>query len=165
MSRQFWRPAGLLLLAVGSAAAGGRPLGQAEVNQLARLQQGKVGKDELEVVLAQFDEDLEWSKPFEKVRTVYCKGSAAQCPEGSVKLPNVGREGHTFLHHIVSNYDRLSAWTVFSQAGAPGVASPLYQRSFAPGSGACARSRRRHLRSLARSTPSTHYWATLPLLV
>jgi hypothetical protein len=31
----------------------------------------------------------------------------------------VGREGHTFLHHIVANYDKLAAWTVFSQAGEP----------------------------------------------
>jgi len=31
----------------------------------------------------------------------------------------VGRESHTYLHHIVSNYDNLADWTVFSQADAP----------------------------------------------
>jgi hypothetical protein len=31
----------------------------------------------------------------------------------------VGREAHTFLHHIVHNYDNLADWTVFSQAQAP----------------------------------------------
>jgi len=114
------------LLAAGSTAAwgsspgigAGRPLTGKEAHQLARLQRGEVGKDELEVVLAQFDEDLAWSKPFEKVRTVYCKGGMS-CPAGSSILPNVGREGHTFLHHIVVNYDKLAAWTVFSQAGEP----------------------------------------------
>jgi hypothetical protein len=29
------------------------------------------------------------------------------------KLPNVGRDGHTVLHHIVTNYDRLHDTTVF----------------------------------------------------
>ena len=38
---------------------------------------------------------------------------------GSRPLPNVGRESHTYLHHIVSNYDSLADWTVFSQAAAP----------------------------------------------
>jgi hypothetical protein len=32
-----------------------------------------------------------------------------------VKLPNVGREGHTFSHHIVENYDTLPNITVFLQ--------------------------------------------------
>jgi len=40
-------------------------------------------------------------------------------PAGCVALPNVGREGHTYLHHIVNNYENLADWTVFSQAGAP----------------------------------------------
>ena len=34
-------------------------------------------------------------------------------------LPNVGRESQTFLHHIVTNYDQLADWTVFTQANAP----------------------------------------------
>jgi hypothetical protein len=49
---------------------------------------------------------------------VYCKGGS-KCAEGAVHLDNIGREGHTFLHHIVENYDTLAKWTVFSQAEAP----------------------------------------------
>jgi len=30
-------------------------------------------------------------------------------------LPNIGREGHTYLHHIVHNYDSLANFTLFSQ--------------------------------------------------
>eukprot|EP00405_Crypthecodinium_cohnii_P053209 CAMPEP_0206605820 /NCGR_PEP_ID=MMETSP0325_2-20121206/50719_1 /ASSEMBLY_ACC=CAM_ASM_000347 /TAXON_ID=2866 /ORGANISM="Crypthecodinium cohnii, Strain Seligo" /LENGTH=484 /DNA_ID=CAMNT_0054121589 /DNA_START=23 /DNA_END=1477 /DNA_ORIENTATION=- len=71
----------------------------------------------VEIVLAQYDEDISWSDPYKDVRTVYCKGS--QCPEGSISLPNVGREGHTFLRHIVDRYDSLADWTVFSQAELP----------------------------------------------
>ncbi|KAF2083953.1 hypothetical protein K490DRAFT_76185 [Saccharata proteae CBS 121410] len=32
------------------------------------------------------------------------------------KLPNVGRESHTFLHHILSNWNDLAAQTLFIQA-------------------------------------------------
>jgi hypothetical protein len=34
-------------------------------------------------------------------------------------LPNVGREAHTYLSHIVKNYEVLANWTVFTQAGEP----------------------------------------------
>uniref|UniRef100_A0A6U6VLJ9 Uncharacterized protein n=1 Tax=Zooxanthella nutricula TaxID=1333877 RepID=A0A6U6VLJ9_9DINO len=47
---------------------------------------------------------------------VYSKGEAAP---GAEALKNVGRESHTFLTHIVENYDRLADWTVFTQGAAP----------------------------------------------
>jgi hypothetical protein len=88
----------------------------------------------LEIVLARYDEDISWldgaHMPF---TTVYDKGGeaggednsgtlAALNATGRVKaLPNVGREGHTFLWHVVNNYDTLADWTVFSQARAPAV--------------------------------------------
>ena len=34
-------------------------------------------------------------------------------------LPNVGRESHAYLSHIVDNYDSLADWTVFTQASTP----------------------------------------------
>lgn len=77
---------------------------------------------EVEVVVAHYDEDLTWisesaGKP--NVRyTVYSKSSNP--PAGSLALPNVGRESHTFLSHIVKNYESLADWTVFTQAAAPG---------------------------------------------
>ena len=33
-----------------------------------------------------------------------------------LQLPNVGREGHTYLHHIISSWDDLAAQTFFLQA-------------------------------------------------
>ncbi|CAD0114891.1 unnamed protein product [Aureobasidium uvarum] len=33
-----------------------------------------------------------------------------------IKLPNVGREGHTYLHHITSSWDDLATQTFFLQA-------------------------------------------------
>jgi hypothetical protein len=32
-----------------------------------------------------------------------------------IKLKNIGREPHTFFHHIIQNYDNLSEWTIFCQ--------------------------------------------------
>jgi len=73
-------------------------------------------KKEVELVLAHFNENVSWSDPYASVRTIYCKGKPVP---GCVPLENVGREGHTYLHHIVNNYENLADWTVFSQAGAP----------------------------------------------
>jgi len=78
-----------------------------------------------EVVLAHFAEDLGWvsqfiGKPNTDIK-IYSK--AAELPHiagvQAMPLPNVGRESHTFLHHIAHNYDKLADWTVFSQAVAP----------------------------------------------
>jgi hypothetical protein len=79
------------------------------------------------VVLAHYNEDLTWvSKLPEGVRIrVYSKGAQFPSDVHSMptavvqQLPNVGRESHTYLKHIVDNYDNLAYWTVFTQAGAP----------------------------------------------
>lgn len=102
-----------------AVVVGGRAaLTQAQLQRLRDIQSGVVTKADVEVVLAQYEEDVRWSDRFAAVRTVYCKGSGRRA-KNCVRLPNVGREGHTYLHHIVSNYERLSKWTVFSQAGEP----------------------------------------------
>ena len=69
--------------------------------------------------MARFDEPLEWIDDYRKQAafTVYDKSNSSS--PGSVRLPNVGRESHTYLHHIVSRYDDLADWTVFSQASPP----------------------------------------------
>jgi len=83
------------------------------------IAKGRVSKSEVEIVLAHFNEDIRWSKPYRNIRTIYCKGPENKRPDGCTALPNVGREGHTYLHHIVQNYENLSDWTVFTQAQAP----------------------------------------------
>jgi hypothetical protein len=39
--------------------------------------------------------------------TFYCK--CGELVPGCVQLPNVGREAHSFLHHMVERYDSLGA--------------------------------------------------------
>jgi len=74
----------------------------------------------VEVVVAHYTENLSWTREYERPGvefTVYSKSMPP--PEGSIVLPNVGREAHTFLYHIVRHYHHLADWTVFTQAVRP----------------------------------------------
>lgn len=69
----------------------------------------------LELVVAHYREDLRWLRrvpPAFRV-SVYDKGGGS--PRATHLLPNIGREAHTYLHHIVSRYDDLANVTVFAQ--------------------------------------------------
>jgi len=105
----------LVAAAVAVVAAARTPAEQHD-----RILRGEVPKDELEIVLAQYNEDLSWSDKYRRQRTVYCKGTASCAPDAA-RLENFGREGHTYLSHIVHNYDKLAKWTVFSQGGEPTI--------------------------------------------
>jgi hypothetical protein len=65
-------------------------------------------------VIAKYNENVEWLKKLNHPVTVYDKSDNPL--EGSIKLKNVGREGETFLYHIVNNYHNLDDVTVFLQA-------------------------------------------------
>jgi len=73
-----------------------------------------ISKNQVEFVVARYNEDLSWSEPIKHLCTVYNKGPEL---EGfpTVVLPNVGREAHTYLTHIIRNYDKLADITVFFQ--------------------------------------------------
>jgi len=66
------------------------------------------------IVIAKYKEDIEWTKKINHKVTIYDKSENPV--EGSIKLKNVGREGETFLYHIVNNYHNLDDVTVFLQA-------------------------------------------------
>lgn len=76
-----------------------------------------------ELVVSRFAEDLDWldAPPFDAFDSVaiYDKSDdeVSQTPPPArsrvTKLPNVGREGHTYLHHIIHSWDRLADVTVF----------------------------------------------------
>jgi len=69
-------------------------------------------RSDLQLVIARYRENVQWRYQFHGLSTtVYDKGDArAENP-----LPNIGREAHTYLHHIVTHYDRLAPITVFLQ--------------------------------------------------
>ena len=65
-------------------------------------------------VIARYHESTEWTRRLSSCSTVflYSKGDAIK---GSISLPNVGREGHTYYHHIVTHYDNLPAYLICLQ--------------------------------------------------
>ena len=73
-----------------------------------------------EFVVAHYDENLDWITPIVSHTHVYHKGIYPEPPPLKLlswnRLPNVGRETHTYLHHIIDRYDILPEVTVFLQA-------------------------------------------------
>jgi hypothetical protein len=68
------------------------------------------------IVVARYNECLNWLLPYDDCTIVYNKGDDNIAPFSNViKLDNVGREGHTYLYHIINNYNKLSDRVTFSQ--------------------------------------------------
>ena len=68
------------------------------------------------IVIAKYNEDTTWTTKLQKPDTnciVYSKGPHSHPLE--INLPNVGRESHTYVYHIVNNYETLANVTVFLQ--------------------------------------------------
>ena len=76
---------------------------------------------DIEIVVARYNENLDWipDAPFNKYNAiVYNKGPNSNFTKTSnikrvVPLENVGRCDHTYLYHIVTNYNNLAEITVF----------------------------------------------------
>ncbi|KHK04354.1 DUF3431 domain-containing protein [Desulfovibrio sp. TomC] len=67
---------------------------------------------EVEVVVARYREDVSWTTRLGLPVAIYDKSGQP----GELALPNLGRESHTYLTHIVRRYDALAGYTVFVQA-------------------------------------------------
>lgn len=79
------------------------------------------------VVVSRYTEDVSWTELFDDV-IIYNKGprlqlrpkdlKGLQVPDARrvVNAENVGREGETYLKHIIENYDKLEDYIVFCQA-------------------------------------------------
>jgi len=77
--------------------------------------------NQIQLIISRYNEDLEWLKkePYNKYSNIiYNKGENNNFFQNeniikTINLPNVGREGHTYLYHIIQNYDNLSKINVF----------------------------------------------------
>lgn len=76
-----------------------------------------------QIVVARFCENLDWLAPLMHRAYVYNKGIPND--KATVQLPNIGREAHTYLTHIVSFYDTLAPVTVFIQGAIADHASSI----------------------------------------
>jgi hypothetical protein len=94
-----------------------------------------------EIVVARYNENLDWLKKIKKSKdlkiTVYNKGQD-DIDLPFIKLPNIGRESHTYLYHIINNYDNLADQTIFCQGDSifhsPGFLDLInkYRKKFEP---------------------------------
>jgi hypothetical protein len=76
--------------------------------------------DKINFIISRYNENLNWTMeyPYNKYKyTVYNKGNNENFKKTNVtniiNLPNVGRESHTYLYHIINNYDNLKDINVF----------------------------------------------------
>jgi hypothetical protein len=72
-----------------------------------------------QIVCARYNEDINWMASLipENI-IVYNKGNDDLHifpKEKQISLPNLGREGGTYIHHIINNYDNLADHTIFIQ--------------------------------------------------
>ena len=89
-----------------------------------KSKEGYTPTPKVQCVVATYKEDLAWTQeePFKDMDiVVYNKGNRwidAPVPRPNFRiesLPNVGRCDHTYLHHIIENYDSLAPVTIFMQ--------------------------------------------------
>ena len=59
------------------------------------------------MVLSRYDEEYHWADEYldRATITVYDKSKSNPAPN-SIRLPNVGRESHTYLHQCVAHHCR-----------------------------------------------------------
>jgi hypothetical protein len=62
------------------------------------------------MVVARYNEDVSWAKKYNCI--IYNKG---QSLPDSISVDNVGREAHTYLRHIITNYHSLEDILIFVQ--------------------------------------------------
>ena len=83
------------------------------------------------IIVSRFNEDISWLKElkdFKKI-IVYNKGEAL-CNYGNlqiINLENVGRESHTWIYHIVKNYNNLDDISIFLQGRIDDLGCMAYQ--------------------------------------
>ena len=75
----------------------------------------------VQLVISRYNEDLEWLKEFPFTLftdiIIYNKGVNNEFYHPDVvkmvRVKNVGRCDHTYLYHIIENYDKLKDITIF----------------------------------------------------
>lgn len=78
-------------------------------------------------VFARYEEDISWlyTNPIIANNSIiYNKGKDIKDVPSSLNIkilnlsnkPEYGREGHTYLHHIINNFNNIDSYTIFSQA-------------------------------------------------
>jgi len=68
----------------------------------------------MEIVLSRYKNNMDWISEFKTSKLfIYDKSGESN---KYFQLPNIGRESHTYLFHIINNYNNLSDYVCFLQA-------------------------------------------------
>lgn len=71
----------------------------------------------IDLVISKYNEDVSWlTNIIPDINKIIYSKLSEENNNAYKKIPNVGREGQTYLYHIVNNYNNLSEYTVFCQA-------------------------------------------------
>lgn len=65
------------------------------------------------VVIARYQEDINWVKKLNCNYLIYNKGESI--PEEYKQIPNIGREGETYIRYIIEFYNNLPDYVTFVQ--------------------------------------------------
>jgi len=69
-----------------------------------------------QIVVARYNENIHYLEKYKDIIIVYNKGELnISSLYETITLPNIGRESHTYLYHIINNYDTLADYTFFRQ--------------------------------------------------
>jgi hypothetical protein len=70
-----------------------------------------------QIVVSRYNENVHWLKNYKEITLIYNKGlyNNYLTDFQVLQLPNFGRESHTYLTHIIENYDKLAEYTIFFQ--------------------------------------------------
>ena len=82
------------------------------------------------IIIARYNENLDWLYKYEGFKIIiYNKGESSRFIDGSkvIELPNIGRESHTWLHYIVTNYEKLDEVNIFLQGRIDDLGALAYQ--------------------------------------
>ena len=73
----------------------------------------KFNKNDIELVVAKYKENIDWTYAYDDIVTIYNKHIIKN--KNMININNLGREGHTYLYHIITRYDSLANKTIFCQ--------------------------------------------------
>jgi hypothetical protein len=76
----------------------------------------KFDPTKINIVVSRYNEDITWALPYNDIAIIYNKGNH-NIDEftNQYHIENIGREGHTYLYHIIHNYNNLAERTIFLQ--------------------------------------------------
>jgi hypothetical protein len=89
---------------------------QPSINKLLSIFNNEIKsytKKDTEIVVAKYHENTDWLNNYKHLTTIYNKSNKPI--NGTILVENVGRESHTYLHHIITNWNNLADNTLFTQ--------------------------------------------------